>query len=232
MSEAAKPKDPRTVILRKVRLSFTDGIKTKQQTNKDDPEAPFKYNFNIIVETSGEGAKYSAENQAKIKAALEAAGEKAFKDKNAYISIAEDAPKRVCYREGKRFKNKEGKVYAGYEGNFAFGVTGPKAGQKRPVLRDKYKREVAEADIEEVFYGGSYADVIVSFFGTEKGSRGIFATCELVRSHQDGEPMGGGYVFSADDLDELDDLGDADDDLDNLSGDTGSSAAAEDDLLG
>lgn len=204
-----KEKDPRTVTLKKVRLSFTDGIKEKQRTS-DEPDAKEKFNFNIILEA---GTKYDKENQAKVTAALEAAGEKAWKQPDAHVTIFEDNPKRVTYKEGKRFKNKEGKVYAGYEGNHAFSVSGPGGGQRRPILKDKYKRDVEEKDILDVFYGGTYADVIVSFYGTDKGSRGIFATCELVRSHQEGERMGGGYAFSEDDLDELDDFGDASDDL-------------------
>ena len=206
-----KEKDPRTVTLKKVRLSFTDGIYEKQSTNPDDPDQK-KFNFNVILEKTGPGSKYFAENHAKVIAAMEAAGIKAWKKADAHLSIAEDNPKRVTYKKGERFKSKEDKIYAGYEGNMAFSATGPSGGQKRPILRDKYKREVAEKDIQDVFYGGTYADVIVSFYGTDKGSRGIFATAELVRSHQEGERMGGGYVLSDDDLDELDDLGDPSDD--------------------
>lgn len=208
---AAKEKDPRTVTLKKVRLSFTDGIYEKQATNPEEPDKK-KHNFNVILEKTGPGATYFDENHAKVIAAMEAAGLKQWKKADMHVSIAEDNPKRVTYKDGKRFKNKEGKIYTGYEGNMAFSATGPSGGQKRPILRDKYKREVAEKDIQDVFYGGTYADVIVSFYGTDKGSAGIFATAELVRSHQEGERMGGGFVLSDDDLDELDDLGDPSDD--------------------
>lgn len=206
---SATDKDPRTVTLKGVRLSFTDGIKEKRKTS-DEPGALPRHNFNIILET---GSKHQAENLAKVSAALKAAGEKQWKNENAYKDIAEDNPKRVCFKKGEKFKNKEGKIYEGYEGNYASGVSGPGGGQKRPVLRDKYKRPVEEKDISDVFYSGSYADVIVSFFGTDKGSRGIFASCELVRSHQMGEAMAGGYHFNEEDLSDLDDFDDDDDGL-------------------
>lgn len=220
----ASEKDPRTVTLKRVRLSFTQGIKDKRKTS-DAADAKERHNFNIIEETGG---KYSEENRKKVAAAIRAAGDKVWKNPDAYKEIQEDNPKRVTWKKGEKFKSKEGKVYAGYEGNMAFSVSGPNGGQKRPILKDRHKRDVEEKDIMDVFYSGTYADVIVSFYGTDKGSRGIFATCELVRSHQEGEAMGGGYFFDEDDLDELDDLDDGDDGLDDLV----SSGGDTDDLLG
>lgn len=204
MSTTDKEKDPRTVTLKGVRLSFTEGIKEKRKTS-DEPDAKPRHNFNVILET---GSKHDAENRAKVVAALKAAGLQAWKNENAYKDIAEDNPKRVTFKKGEKFKNRDGKIYEGYEGHYAFSVSGPGGGQRRPILRDKYKRPVDEKDISDVFYSGSYADVIVSFFGTDKGSRGIFASCELIRSHQQGEAMAGGYHFSDDDLDDLEDFGD------------------------
>lgn len=223
-----KPKDPRTITLKGVRLSFTDALYEKRAKSPDNPDKK-THHLNILLETSGPGSKYTVENKAKITEAMKAAGLKEWKDENAYKVIAEDNPKRVAYRKGDKFKNKEGKIYAGYEGNFAFGASGPGGGQRRPILRDKYKRGVAEKDILEVFYSGAYADVIVSWFGTEKGSRGIFAVCELIRSWQEGEHMAAGYVLDEDDLDELDDF-DGDDSFEDAgSSSAGSQAPVDDD---
>lgn len=194
--------DPRTVVLKRVRGSFMDGLVEKQKTS-DEPGAKEKFNWNFINEAS---SPTFAANNAKILEAIRAAGEKQWKNPDAWRDIQEEAPKRVTFRKGERFKNREGQVYAGYEGNTAFSVTGPNGGQKRPRLLDRHKRPVEEKDIADVFYGGSYVDAIVSFYGTDKGSRGIFATCELIRSHQEGEPMAGGYRFDESDLDELDDF--------------------------
>lgn len=211
--------DGRSVQLKRVRLSFTQRLKTKGKTSAEAEKET--HGLNIILEASSPKFK---ENYDKCIAALKEAGKQAFKNENAYKDIAEDAPKRVCFRKGDRFKNREGKVYAGYEGNYAFGANGPSGGEKRPKLLDRHKRIVEEKDINDVFYGGCYADVVVSFYGTEKGSRGIFATIEAIRSHQEGERMGGGIDVDADDFDDLEDD-------DSFVG-GGSSKSDDDDLLG
>lgn len=232
MATDKKEKDPRTVTLLGVRLSFTDGIKEKKKTS-DEPDAKPKHNFNIINEA---GTQHFDQNHKRIMAAIRAAGEQKWKNPDAFKAIQEDNPKRLTYRKGDKFKSKStGEVYAGYAGNYAFGVSGPSGGQKRPILKDKYKRDVEEKDILDVFYGGTYGDVIVSFYGTDKGSRGIFATCELIRSHQKGERMAGGYAYDEDDLDEMDDIeDDGDDGLEDMSGGGKSSSddLDDDDLLG
>jgi hypothetical protein len=45
----------------------------------------------------------------------------------------------------------------------------------------------------------------VSFFGTDKGGKGLFCSVEAIRSRQEGERLGGGPRASADDFDDLDD---------------------------
>lgn len=217
-NETEKKNDPRTVQLKRVRLSFSDSLKEKKAT-VDDGEP--KHSCNMILETEG---KEFAANKEKIRSAMEAASEQAFKNKDAWKTIMEDDPKRVCYRKGERFKNKEsGEVYKGYAGNWAISGGTPGGGQRRPKLYDRHKRDVGEADILDVFYGGCYADVIVSFYGTDKGGRGIFCTIEAIRSHQEGERMGGGWSGDASEFDELPDA------EDSFSGTSSSSA---DDLLG
>lgn len=216
--------DGRTVQLKHVRLSFTESLKDKKKTS-DDPNAKPKHGLNVILES---GDKHFEANMAKVMSAIKAAGEKEWKNPDAYKGIQEDNPKRLCFRKGERFKNREGKVYAGYDGNFAFSASGPSAGQKRPKLLDRHKREVAEDAILDVFYGGCYADVIVSFFGTDKGSRGIFASVEAIRSHQEGERMGGGIYVDADDFDDLDEDDSFDSGPKPGGGSTASKPAADD----
>jgi hypothetical protein len=136
------------------------------------------------------------------------AGELKWKNADAFKTIQVDDPKRVCFRKGERFKSqKDGKVYAGYEGNLAISCGTPGGGQKRPKLLDRMKREVEEKDILDVMYGGTHADVILSFYGTDEGGRGIFCTGEAIRSHQEGERMGGGVYVDADDFDDMEDDG-------------------------
>jgi hypothetical protein len=217
-----KPKDARTVTLKRVRLSFTDALVEARAKSEDNPDKK-THHLNIINEAS---SPTFAENNAKIMAAIRAACDKQWKDPERFKQIAEDAPKRICFRDGSKWKNKEGKVYAGYEGNKGLSTSGPDGGKKRPKLLDRLKhlcvlagqvvpanwkgqvRHITLGDIGEVFYGGSYADVIVSFYGTEKGSPGVFSTCELIRSYQEGEAMAGGYHLDESDVDDLDDFDD------------------------
>lgn len=211
-------KDPRRVTLKRVRLSFADSLYEKKATVEDGEP---KHNCNFILETAG---KEFEANKTKVLSAIRAACEEAFKgNADAWKAIAEDAPKRVCFRKGEKFKNKEGEPYQGYAGNYALSAAGPRGGKNRPVLWDRHKRPVAEQDILDVCYSGSYCDAIVSFFGTDKGGRGIFASIELIRSHQEGDRIGGSN-FSAEDYK---------DELDDLDGDTESSggSALDDDLL-
>lgn len=218
MATEDKKGDGRTVLLKNVRLSFTDSLLHKKKTADDGAE---KHSCNVIVPS--DRPEFEA-NKAKVMSAIRAAGEAAWKKPEAWKDIAEESPKRVCFRKGERFKNKEGEVYQGYAGHYGITASGPRAGQQRPKLLDKYKRPVEEKDILDVFYGGVDADVYVSFFGTDKGSRGIFASIELIRSRQTGERMGGGAPDL--DLDELDDLGDDDSDLMTAGG-----GSSDDDLL-
>jgi hypothetical protein len=85
-----------------------------------------------------------------------------------------------------------------------------------------------EGQILDIFYSCTSSDVNVSFYGTDQGSRGIFATAEVVRSHQEGERMAGGYVFDESDLDEFEDFGD--DGLDEISASETSAKSDEFDL--
>jgi len=237
---STQDKDPRTQTLKGVILSFTDGIKEKRLPRNAEPGTKEKHNFNIIVPS---GTPHTEENLRRIGIALKAAGEKQWKDPDAYRKIAEDNPKRVTFKKGERFKNKEGQIYAGYEGHHAFAVSGPGGGERRPKLLDRYKRKLREqadaaeikdgrvfeeGQILDIFYSGTRADVIVSFYGTDKGSRGVFATAEVVRSHQEGERMAGGYVFDESDMDEFEDFGD--DGLDEISASETSAKSDEFDL--
>lgn len=214
--------DGRAVQLKRVRLSFTQSLYEKKATVKDGVP---KYNFNVILET--DHPKY-AENKAKIEAALSAASDKEWKDGNRWKRIAENDPKRLCFRKGERFANQEtGQPYNGYAGNFGIAVGCPGKGQKRPAkLIDRHKRAVEEKDILDVFYSGSYADVVIEFYGTNEGGAGIFCTASAIRSWQEGENLGGGGVPVDDD-----DFDDADDDESFDSAPSSSSGSSLGDML-
>jgi hypothetical protein len=197
MSDDKKPDDPRTVQLKRVRLSFTDSLLEKKKTVQDDPNAKPKHSVNVILEQVGDDPKAKAAfaaNKAKAIAGMTAACDQFFKKPEKWKEIMEDDPKRVCFRKGERFKNKDsGEVYMGYAGNMAIACGTPGGGQRRPKLYDRRKKAVVEKDILDVMYGGSYADVIISFFGTDKGGNGVFCTVEAIRSHEEGVRVAGGW---------------------------------------
>lgn len=200
--------DGRSVQLRGVRLSFTDTLYEKGVPQNSEPDTKPSYGCNIILESDG---KFFEENKKKVLLALRAASEQKWKNPDVWKTLMEDEPKRVAFRKGERFRNKEtGEPYEGYAGNWAISAKGPKAGDKRPKLLDRRKREVEEKDILDVMYSGSYCDVVISFYGTDKGSRGIFGSIDAIRSWEEGERIGGGgIVVEADDFDDLDDLDDS-----------------------
>lgn len=192
--------DPRTVVLNNVRLSFTDSLKDKKATVEDGEP---KHNCNFILEA---GKPETEANKAKVMAAIRAACEQEWKKEDFWKTIQEDDPKRICYRKGERFKNKDGVVYEGYAGNMAISAAGPRGGRERPKLMDRLKRDVAYDDILAVCYSGSYGDVKLSFYGTTKGGNGIFCTIEGIRSRQEGDRIGGGgSPATKDDFDDLED---------------------------
>lgn len=200
--------DNRTVTIKGLRLSFGDSLYEASPTVEGGRP---KHTANFILEK--EGGKYSkffAENQKKIMGAIEAACEQEFKRKDAWKEIQEEDPKRLCFRKGERFKNKEtGEIYAGYAGNMVIAAAGPRAGRNRPgKMLDRAKRDIQVADIPEILYNGTYCDAIISFYGTKEGGWGVFCSIELIRSYQEGDKMGGGPQISQQDIDGLDDLED------------------------
>lgn len=224
MAEPQFP-DARTVLLKGVRFSFTDTLLTPG-TPKGVSDATPKYGCNIINEKD---SKHFADNDRKIRAAMSEAGRQFKNDEDLYKKIIEKDAKRVAYRKGERFRNDEGKVYDGYEGNFAISATGPRGGKDRPTLKDRRKRDITQndKDIPIVCYSGTYGDAVVSFYATDKGGLGIFCSIEVLRSHEEGDRIGGGRVEVSDDV--FDDLED-DDSFDDDTG--GSAGASDDDMIG
>lgn len=195
--------DGRTVMFKRVRLSFCDSLKDAKPTVENG--AP-KHTSNFIIEADQPGFD---EKKAAAGRTVKAACEKEWKNPDRYKAIQEDDPKRVGYRSGSRFKNREtGEVYKGYEGNMVIAASGPGGGKKRPKLLDRRGQEVPYERIDDVFWSGCYVDAKLSAFGTRKGGDGIFYTIEAIKSREIGERMGGGVATSADEFDEFDDSDD------------------------
>lgn len=226
-------KDPtgRTVIITGGRLSFGESLKEKAKPKHSDEDARATHGCNIIIEKDH---KDFASNQSAIVSALKAAAREFKKPESWWKELFDEDYKQICFRQGRRFKNRDsGEIYAGYEGNLVVVAKGPRGGENRPKMKDRRKRDVAEKDILDVCYNGTYGDFIVSFYATDKGgTQRITCSVEAIRSYEEGERMGGGGITvdddDFDDLPEDDSFGE-----DDFGGDrSGGSVVDDDDLLG
>lgn len=196
---------PTEVYIKQVRLSYPH-LFEKQKAAED---AKPKYSAAFLIDPT---TKIGKQNITKIKAAIEAAEEKKWKKTGFKYREG-----RCCFFDGNDNVDDEGNVKPGYEDMMVI-----KASNERPVdLRHRNKSKVDWDDERDTFYGGCYVEAILRLFGTENGgSKGVFATLELVRFHSKGDPFGAPPVDDSI-LDDLDDLDDEDEDEDE----------GEDDLL-
>ena len=142
-----------------------------------------------------------------------------------------DDPKQCSLRKGEKFKDQQGQVYKGYEGNLILVAKGPKGGQNRPQIRDRYKKVIEDiSKINEIAYNGCYCDAIISFYGTDNGGTArLTCSVEAIRCYNEGERLGGGGVYVEDD--DFDDL-EADDSFDEGPSKGGTSdLVVDDDIL-
>lgn len=185
--------DPREVYLKNVRLSYPH-LFEKQKANE---EAKPKYSAAFIIDPS---TKVGKMNIKKIKAAIKASEQEKWKKDG--LKYKQD---RVCFFEGNDATNDEGVVKSGYEDMWVI-----KGSNERPLdLRHRNKDRVDSDD--NPFYGGCFVEAILRLYGTDAGgSKGIFASLELVRY------FGKGDAFGAPPIDDsiLDDLDDEDEDED------------------
>jgi hypothetical protein len=208
----------RTVTLTKVRLSFGESLNRKSLPKKNkDPNAKPKHGANFILEK--DSPDY-ASNMAAIHEALANAAKEFKKPENWWTTLLESKPDKLCLKKGDTFVQADGQVYKGYAGNMVLAVKGPAGGEKRPQIRDRYKKVIAVPEnaveapiVTEIAYNGCVCDVIVSFYGTDNGSSDrLTGSVEAIRSWQEGERLGGGGVYVDDD--DFDDAPDEDDSFD------------------
>lgn len=220
----------RTATLTGVRLSFGDSLDVASLPKKNnDPSAKPKHGVNLIIEK--DSADFEA-NKAVIIEALKNASTEFKKPDTWWKTLFDDKPDNICMKKGDRFKTDAGEIYKGYEGNLVLALKGPAGGLKRPQIRDRNKKIVHDPStcpdttrIKEVAYNGSYADCIVSFYGTDNGGTArLTGSVEAIRSHERGERLGGGGIYV--DEDDFDDL-EQDDSFDNAP----SSVGSDDDLI-
>lgn len=209
--------NPRLVLLKNVRLMFTDSIKTAKATVTGGVP---KHTCVPLIESDQPEFK---DNMAKIIAALTVCGEEGWKKPDMYKVLTENKPDRLSFRKGEKCRNQEsGEIYKGFESNFAITpCSGPGGSKnpKRPVILNRLKESIWNPDrgykhedqIADVVYSGVRADVKIEFYpvsGADQGGNGIFATIQLIRSRQEGERIGGGYTYNDEEADDFDDLED------------------------
>lgn len=196
-----KPAREGVVTLKNVRLSFPH-LFTPTASIEDGPK---KYRAAFLIDPNTESGKANLKvlNAAIDKAALGVwkTKEKADKIRNKLDSD------RSGLRDGDDATNKEGDVYAGYEGMQFITATN---GKKPKVLR-RDKSPIDSSESAEI-YGGCYVNAVVSVWATNQekhGGNGIFFTLEIVQYFKKGEPFGAAEL---DEDDYLEDMGEEEED--------------------
>lgn len=192
----------RTVLLTGVRASFGETLKDAKAPKNSAPGTKETHGVNFLLER---GQKDFEKNCEIIKSALRAAAREGKRKEDWWEDLFQNDPKQLAFRKGDRFKDKDGNVYKGYEGNLVVIAKGPKGGMNRPKIMDRHKRDVEVKDINDVVYNGTYCDAVISWYFTDNGGTPrLTCSVEAIRSHQEGERLGGGGIYvEADDFDDM-----------------------------
>lgn len=204
------------LTLQNVRLSFPKIFKKEATTEGGTP----KFSLASLLDP---GTKSGQANIKAVKDMQTRLAKAEWKDNWEKVLRAMEWDRRLL-RPGDKATNAEGDVYQGYEGMYY--VTASNTRNIKVLNRDK---SPAGENDQEKFYGGCYADVVLSCYTVrdpKKGGNGIFATIEVVRWRGDGEPFGAAPI---DEDDYLEDLEDDEEDL--LEGDSEGEEIEEDDLV-
>ena len=185
--------DPATAII-KCRVDYLHCFKPFEgQLNQGNP----KFKVTCIVDPK---------DKASI-AAIDAAVKHVSLDKWKKYPLTWKDPKRFCVSDGNTHTDKDDEVKPAYAGMKVVNASN----KNRPVIVDTDGRTPLAAEDNKP-YSGCYAKVVVRFYGTENGGRGLFAGFEAIQFLKDGEPLsGGGTRVRAEDVftDESEDSDDA-----------------------
>lgn len=189
------------VVLKDVRLSFPHLFEPTASIE----DGPKKYRAAFLIDPETATGK---ENLKKLEAAISKAAIGTWKTKEKADKIrAKLADDRSGVQDGENGTNKEGDMYAGYEGMKFIKASN---GRKPKVLR-RDKSVIDSSEAAEI-YGGCYVNAVISIWATDSqkhGGNGIFATLEIVQFARKGEPFGAAEL---DEDDYLEDMGDDEDD--------------------
>ncbi len=173
--------NPAHVVLKNVRISYEHLNAPYAQNPGQEP----KYSATILV------PKSSAENRAKIDAAIAAATERA----RAKFGNAFPATPKISVHDGDGVRPSDGQPF-GEECHGCWIFT----------ASSKQRPEVVDANVQPILnpaeiYSGMYANVGVTFFGyNAPQNKGIGVGLETVQKIADGEPLGNGRASAEDDF--------------------------------
>lgn len=192
------------VTLKNVRLSFPHLFEPSASIE----DGPKKYRATFLMDPETADGKA---NIKKIEAAINQAALGVWKTKEKADKIRSKLDSdRSGLRDGDDCTNKEGDVYAGYEGMKAIGATN---GRKPKVVR-RDKSVIDSTESAEI-YAGCYVNAVISIWATNQekhGGNGIFATLEIVQYYKKGEPFGAAELDEDDYLEDMGEEEDEDDD--------------------
>lgn len=146
------------------------------ELNKGNP----KFKTLVIIDPSTPRGKESMKS---VSAAMKHVG----LDKWKKWPLTWKDPKRICLSDGNTHTDKEDNVKPAYEGMQVVSC----ANKNRPVCVDVDGRTPLVAEDNKP-YSGSHCKVVVRFYGTENGGRGLFAGFEAIQFLKDDEPLSGG----------------------------------------
>ena len=193
------------LFIEKARLSFANGLFTASAFEEGSEP---KYGADFILAPGSKVYEVQADGKRKpidIKAAELAVANEAWKGKGQEMLDDFEASKKAL-RVGNKRKNKNGEIYAGYEGNMY--VTAKN--KTRPGLYNADKSPVTEED--GVLYSGCYVNVRLSLYpNTKPKTRGVFAGLKGVQFAGHGEAFGGAAKASANEFDDVSEGVDAED---------------------
>lgn len=168
-----------TLMLRSKRIAFPDLAKPRS-INGGKPT----YGTRIIIDPTDTDV-------AAIDAAMLEVANAQWKESGKQVLDMLTENGRVAFSR-KAYRNKEGKVYDGFEGKYSLGASAPE--NKRPGYFDEFGQElIDEADVGRKLYAGCYAHVKVEIYPLlrQDGNR---INCALlgVMYAGPGEAFGGG----------------------------------------
>lgn len=171
------------LFLKKLRMGFP--ALAEPQKSDDGKEA---YGAKLIVKPDDPAVKA-------LDAAIEQVAREKWKDEaDSVLAMLRDKD-RICLVK-KEYRDKQGKVYAGFEGSFYLSTRNSK---EQPTCVDRFGGELTKrSDIERILYSGCVVNAKVEIWAQDNNfGRRVNCTLLGVMFAADGESFGGGAARAA-----------------------------------